>query len=82
MTFPTPEQFFCRRTLRSRRTSQVTTGDQLQLPRLHLEKLVIRDLGQKLILEVLKHTDQDLRELYLDSEFQARSLQSLGIGKI
>ena len=52
--------------LRSRRMPSATVGEQL--PRLHLEKLVIRDLGQKLILEVLKHTDQALRELYLDSE--------------
>ena len=51
--------------LRSRRISSATIRDQL--PRLHLEKLVIRDLGKELILEVLKHTDQALRELCLDS---------------
>jgi hypothetical protein len=46
----------------------VTAGDQLS--RLHLEKLVICDLGQELTLEVLRHMNEDLRELRLDSRTQ------------
>ena len=51
--------------LRSRRMSSTAVGDQL--PFLQLEKLIIYDLGQTLILEVLKHTHQALQELSLDS---------------
>ena len=63
-------------TLRSRRMSSATTGDRF--PWLYLEKLVIRDLGQKLILEVLQHTDQILRELYLDSEVPGQAAAIFG----
>jgi hypothetical protein len=62
--------------LRSHRMSAATAG--YQLPRLNLDKLVICDLGNELILEVLKHTNDDLRELRLDSGTAGQTAAILG----